>query len=54
MANDEQNLKLLSIFHYVVGGIMALFSCFPIIHAAAPIRYSGRSRHTMLRIYAFR
>ena len=29
---DEQHLKLLSIFHYVVGGITALFSCFPIFH----------------------
>ncbi|MGD2176073.1 MAG: hypothetical protein PVJ27_11765 [Candidatus Brocadiaceae bacterium] len=29
---DEQYLNLLSIFHYVVGGIAALFACFPIIH----------------------
>jgi hypothetical protein len=29
---NEQHLKLLSIFHYVVGGLMALFACFPIIH----------------------
>jgi hypothetical protein len=29
---DEQYLKLLSIFHYVVGGITALFACFPIFH----------------------
>ena len=29
---DEQYLKLLSIFHYVVGGIAGLFACFPIIH----------------------
>lgn len=29
---DEQYLKLLSIFHYVVGGIVGLFACFPIIH----------------------
>jgi hypothetical protein len=28
----EQYLKILSIFHYVVGGIAALFACFPIIH----------------------
>ncbi len=31
---DEQYLKLLSIFHYVVGGITALFACFPIFHLA--------------------
>jgi hypothetical protein len=29
---DEQYLKLLSIFHYVVGGLAGLFACFPIIH----------------------
>jgi hypothetical protein len=34
MNNDKEHLKLLSIFHYVVGGIMALFSCFPLIHIA--------------------
>jgi hypothetical protein len=29
---DLEHLKLLSIFHFVVGGIGALFSLFPIIH----------------------
>jgi len=29
---DQEHLRLLSIFHYVVAGIIALFSCFPIIH----------------------
>lgn len=29
---NEQYLKLLSIFHYVVGGLAGLFACFPIIH----------------------
>jgi hypothetical protein len=29
---DEQHLQLLSIFHYVVGGLAGLFACFPIIH----------------------
>ena len=28
----EQYLKILSIFHYVVGGISALFACFPLLH----------------------
>jgi hypothetical protein len=32
MSQDEEHLKLLSIFHYIVGGIMALFSLFPIFH----------------------
>jgi hypothetical protein len=31
---DHQYLQLLSIFHYVVGGITALFGCFPIFHLA--------------------
>lgn len=29
---DEDHLKLLSIFHYVLAGITALFSCLPFIH----------------------
>lgn len=29
---DNEHLKLLSIFHYVKGGITAVFSCIPIIH----------------------
>jgi hypothetical protein len=32
MDEDVGHLKLLSIFHYVVGGIAAFFACFPIIH----------------------
>ncbi len=31
---DEQQLKLLSIFHYVVAGLAALFACLPLIHLA--------------------
>ncbi|HUO87228.1 MAG TPA: hypothetical protein VM617_07540 [Thermoanaerobaculia bacterium] len=31
---DDQHLQLLSIFHYVVGGLIALFSLFPLIHLA--------------------
>lgn len=30
--NDHDHLKLLSAFHYVVAGMTALFSLFPIIH----------------------
>ena len=32
MDRDLEHLKLLSIFHYIVGGLTALFACFPIIH----------------------
>src|SRR5437868_4179927 len=31
-ASDQGHLQLLSIFHYVVSGLAALFSCFPFIH----------------------
>ena len=29
---DNEHLRLLSIFHYVMGGISALFACIPIFH----------------------
>jgi hypothetical protein len=32
VTRDEEHLRLLSIFHYVVAGITALFGCFPIFH----------------------
>jgi hypothetical protein len=32
MEKNIEHLRLLAIFHYVVAGLMALFSCFPIIH----------------------
>jgi hypothetical protein len=31
-SDDVRYLDLLSIFHYVVGGMAGLFACFPIIH----------------------
>jgi predicted membrane channel-forming protein YqfA (hemolysin III family) len=31
-ATDAQHLRLLSIFHYVLGGLTALLACFPLIH----------------------
>lgn len=30
--SDTQQLRLLSILHYVLGGMTALFACFPLIH----------------------
>ena len=33
-SDDAQHLRLLSIFHYVVGGLTALIGCFPLIHVA--------------------
>ena len=32
MNQDEEHLKLLSIFHYVVGGLAGLFALFPVFH----------------------
>ncbi len=32
MSQDEEHLKLLSIFHYVAGGLTGFFSCIPIVH----------------------
>jgi hypothetical protein len=37
MTNDAEHLRLLSIFHYVVGGLSALCACFPFIHLAIGI-----------------
>ncbi|HLP06836.1 MAG TPA: hypothetical protein VK178_01620 [Opitutaceae bacterium] len=34
MDQDHEHLRLLTIFHYVVAGIAALFACFPLIHLA--------------------
>jgi hypothetical protein len=31
-ATDQQHLRLLSIFYYIVGGLTVLFACFPLIH----------------------
>ena len=33
-AKDEEHLRLLAIFHYVVAALGALFACFPLIHVA--------------------
>jgi hypothetical protein len=43
--SEKENLRLLSIFHYVLGGLTALFACFPFIHLAVGIFFvcaSGR------------
>jgi len=36
-SQDLEHLRLLSVFHYVVAGITALFFCFPLIHVALGI-----------------
>lgn len=37
MNQDDQHLDLLSVFHYVVGGLTALFSCVFLMHVAMGI-----------------
>jgi hypothetical protein len=37
MNSDLEHLRLLSIFHYVVGGLAAMFALFPIFHLAIGI-----------------
>ena len=37
MNEEREYLRLLSIFHYVVGAMTALFACFPLIHLAIGI-----------------
>ena len=32
MNQDAEHLRLLSIFHYVVAGLTALFACLPVLH----------------------
>ena len=34
MPQDEEHLRLLAIFHYIVGGLAALFSFFPLLYGA--------------------
>ena len=34
MDQDQEHLRLLSIFQYIVGGITGFFACFPLIHVA--------------------
>ena len=41
MNRDEEHLKLLSIFHYVVGGIAGFWACFPLIHLCIGIAMLG-------------
>jgi hypothetical protein len=37
--SDLEHLRLLSIFHYVVGAIGVLFACFPLIHLGIGIAF---------------
>ena len=37
MTNDQDYLRLLAIFHYVVGGLCGLCACIPIFHLSVGI-----------------
>ena len=52
MTQDEEHLRLLSIFHYVVSGLAALFALFPIFHLVfglflifAPDKFTGNGHN---------
>jgi hypothetical protein len=39
MNEDESHLNALAISHYVVGGLAALFACFPLIHLGVGLAF---------------
>jgi len=45
MDRDTEQLNLLAIFHYVVAGLAALFSVFPLIYTAIGIAFIFAARH---------
>ncbi len=42
---DTEHLRLLSLFHYIVGGLAGLFACFPIFHIAIGIMLIMSPQH---------
>ena len=45
MSQDAEHLRLLSIFHYVVGGLAALFSLFPLLYTTVGAIFIFVARH---------
>ncbi len=45
MNQDAEHLRLLSIFHYVVAGVAAFCSFFPLIYTAVGFVFVALSRH---------
>ena len=45
MDQDTEHLRLLAIFHYVVSGLAALFSCFPLLYAIIGGVFIFAARH---------
>jgi hypothetical protein len=46
MSTDEEHLRLLAIFHFIVGGFTALFACFPLIHLVLGISLLVTTGHS--------
>ncbi len=46
MNSDEEQLKLLSIFHYIVGGLTGLFALIPTLHLVVGLFLVLGPRHT--------
>jgi hypothetical protein len=45
MDRDKEHLQLLAIFHYVVAGLAALFSFFPLLYTAVGVVFIFVARH---------
>jgi cytochrome bd-type quinol oxidase subunit 2 len=45
MNQDAEHLQLLSIFHYIVGGLTALFSFFPLLYTTVGAIFIFVARH---------
>jgi hypothetical protein len=45
MDQDAEHLRLLSIFHYIVGGLAALFSFFPLLYTTVGAMFIFAARH---------
>ena len=45
MDRDSEQLNLLAIFHYVVAGLAAIFSFFPLLYTAVGVIFIFAARH---------
>ncbi len=45
MNRDEDNLRLLAIFHYVVAGLTGLFAMIPVLHLAIGLFFVFGAKH---------
>jgi hypothetical protein len=45
MNQDSEHLRLLAIFHYIVGGLAALFSFFPLLYTAMGAFFIWAANH---------